>query len=92
VTAEELLKRNDETAKAILRAWALPLRSAIDSLAAALDPELVILGGGLGAEACAALAPFPAVAPWFQSPVVPARHGGDAGVIGAALAALERSP
>jgi glucokinase len=91
-TADELLQRDDAAAKAILRAWAMPLRSAIDSLAAALDPELVILGGGLGAEACAALAPFPAAAPWFQCSVVPAQHGGDAGVIGAALAALERIP
>ena len=87
----ELLRREDSAAKSIIAAWAGPLRAAIDGLVAALDPEVVILGGGLGAAACAALADFPARSPWYQCQVAPARLGDDAGVIGAALAALEHA-
>ena len=39
--------------------------------------------------ACVALARNPPASPWFQYAVVPAALGDDAGVIGAALAALE---
>ena len=87
----ELLRREDSAAKSIIAAWAGPLRAAIDGLVAALDPEVVILGGGLGAAACAALAGFPARSSWYQCQVAPARLGDDAGVIGAALAALEHA-
>jgi glucokinase len=75
-------------ARTILSAWATPLRSAIGSMVAAADPEVVILGGGLGAAACAALAYVPEVSDWYQCPVRPAVLGDDAGVIGAALHAL----
>jgi glucokinase len=84
-----LLERSDAAARDVIAAWAMPLRNTIDSIVAALDPELVILGGGLGNAACRALERFPAKSSWFQAPVVPAQLGGDAGVIGAALAALE---
>ena len=90
--AGELVERGDAVSRAVIEAWARPLRAAIDSLAAAFDPQCVILGGGLGRAACAALARFPAAAPWFQCPVIPATLGGSAGVIGAALAALEQAP
>ena len=75
-------------ARTILAAWATPLRSAIGSMVAVADPEVVILGGGLGASACAALAYAPEASDWYQCPVRPATLGDDAGVIGAALYAL----
>lgn len=75
-------------ARAILEAWATPLRSAIGSMVAVADPEVVLLGGGLGAAACAALAYAPESSSWYQCPVRPALLGDDAGVIGAALYAL----
>jgi glucokinase len=84
---EDLLARGDPAARAVLRAWAGPLRAAIESLVAAFDPDCVVLGGGAGAAAVAALAAVPARASWFDAPVVAARLGDDAGVVGAALAA-----
>lgn len=80
----------DDLAARIVTAWAAPLRDAIDSLVATIDPELVLLGGGLGQAACLALAAIPARSPWYQCPVEPAALGDDAGVVGAALAALAR--
>lgn len=77
----------DVAARDLLVRWAGPLRAAIDSLVAALDPERVVLGGGLGAAACRALAP--AASPWYQAPVVPAELGDRAGVIGAAWVARQ---
>ena len=77
-------------ARTILSAWATPLRSAIGSMVAVADPEVVLLGGGLGAEACAALSYVPEASAWYQCPVRPATLGDDAGVIGAALYALGR--
>jgi glucokinase len=75
-------------ARTILEAWATPLRSAIGSMVAITDPEVVLLGGGLGAAACAALAYAPETSAWYQCPVRPAVLGDDAGVIGAGLYAL----
>ncbi|OJF89798.1 ROK family protein [Pararhizobium antarcticum] len=75
----------DAAARSVLQAWAAPLRLAVDSLAATIDPELIVLGGGLGAAAARALAGLPAPAPWFQPKVVAADLGDDAGVIGAGL-------
>ncbi|EYD77221.1 hypothetical protein Rumeso_01168 [Rubellimicrobium mesophilum DSM 19309] len=88
--AGDLLARAEEpAARAVLRAWAGPLRRAVDSLAAALDPEVVLLGGGLGAEAVAALGALPSSgSPWFGVPVRATALGDEAGVIGAAVAAL----
>jgi glucokinase len=77
-------------ARTILAAWATPLRAAIGSMVAVADPEVVILGGGLGAAACAALAYVPEASDWYQCPIRPATLGDDAGVIGAALHALSQ--
>ena len=85
-TAEALLERraDDSLAAEVLRRWAGAWRSAIDTVVAVLDPDLVVLGGGLGSAAVASLeACFPTTSPWFDCPVVPARLGDDAGVIGA---------
>ena len=88
----DVLNADSAAARAVVAAWATPLRAGIDSLVAAFAPEIVILGGGLGAAAVNALARTPAVSPWFQCGVLAATLGDEAGVIGAALAALERAP
>lgn len=88
--AEGLLdaaRADDGVARDVIRRWALPLRAAIDSLVAALDPERVVLGGGLGGAAARALAFAPALSGWYQAPVVAAELGDSAGVIGAAWVA-----
>ncbi|KQT51955.1 transcriptional regulator [Aureimonas sp. Leaf454] len=94
-TAAELLARQEAgepVATSVLSAWAMPLRIAIDSLVASLDPEIVVLGGGLGHAAAAALASQPTDPSWYEAPVSPARLGDDAGVIGAARAARAAMP
>jgi glucokinase len=85
---DSLLDAGDPVAAQVALAWIAPLRAAIDSIVAAFDPELVLLGGGLGDAACRALPRAPAASPWYLAPVLPARLGDDAGVVGAALAAL----
>lgn len=79
----------DATARAVLEAWVGPLRRATDSLIATVDPELVLLGGGLGREAAEALRLIPATSAWYTCKVVGAELGDDAGVIGGAMAALK---
>ncbi len=88
-SALTLLQRDDADARGIVNAWAGPLRTGIDSLVAVLDPECVILGGGLGQPAWEALCRFPAHASWYQCDVRAAMLGDRAGVIGSGLAALE---
>ncbi|UCI20935.1 ROK family protein [Mesorhizobium sp. B2-1-8] len=91
VSVDQLFARDaagDIKARGILEAWARPLRAAIDTTVAMFDPDLVLLGGGLGLAAHRALDHAPALAPWYQCPVAPAQLGDDAGVIGAALQAL----
>jgi glucokinase len=90
--AEDLLRRDDAHARAVIDAWARPLRAAIDSLIATCNPDCVVIGGGAGPAAAAALATVPARASWFAAPVVTALLGDDAGVIGAAMAALSARP
>lgn len=86
---EDLLSRQDAPARAVIEAWAKPLRAAIDTLIAVLNPDCVLIGGGAGHAATAALAAMPSSASWFDAPVIAAGLGDDAGVIGAALAALK---
>ena len=71
----------------VLRRWAAPLRAAIDSMVAAVAPDIVLLGGGLGDAAREALEYAPAISPWYQCRVEAALLGDDAGVIGAGLTA-----
>lgn len=90
-TVEGLLERqaDDAAAAEVLHRWGGAWRSLIDTVVAVLDPELVVIGGGLGVAAVATLeATHPNTSPWFECPVVPARWGDDAGVIGAGLRAL----
>ena len=92
-TIETLLQQraSDPAATEVLERWGRAWRDAIDTVVAVLDPELVVIGGGLGAAAVATLeVTHPTTSPWFECPVVPARLGDDAGVIGAGLRALAR--
>jgi glucokinase len=89
--ASELVARagqGDGVSLQILSRWATPLRCAIESITAALDPDLVVLGGGLGIDALAALDYAPSESEWFRSPIRAAALGDDAGMIGAGLYAL----
>jgi len=90
--AEDLLARTDAPARAVIAAWATPLRAAIDSLVATCNPDCVLIGGGAGAAALAALASVPGRGTWYSAPVLAATLGDDAGVIGAASAALAARP
>jgi glucokinase len=90
-TVEDLLagaSKDNNAAISVLERWVLPLRAAIDSAVAAFDPELVLLGGGLGVSAHLALQRFPAKSAWYQCRIEPAELGDRAGVIGAGLSAL----
>lgn len=82
----ELAAGGDDAARGVLRQWAAPLRAALDNIAATMDPEVILLGGGLGCDAARALADLPPVAPWFRPAILPAKLADDAGVIGAGLA------
>jgi glucokinase len=84
----EMAASGNPAAEAVLQAWASPLRAALDNIAATMDPEVIVLGGGLGADAARAVACLPAVAPWFRPIIMPAKLGDDAGAIGAGLSAL----
>jgi len=77
----------------LLDAAAEALGGVLAVLANALDPALIVLGGGLGGEpafqervqrACRARLAYPRTP---ALPVVPSRLGPDGGVVGAALVA-----
>lgn len=89
---EDLLTRTDPPARGVVTAWSGPLRRAVDSLISILNPDLVVLGGGLGPAAAAALETVPEAQSWYHAPVLAATLGDDAGVIGAARAALAALP
>jgi glucokinase len=92
-TAQALLesRATDARAAEVLERWGAAWRHAVDTVVAVLDPELVVIGGGLGDAAVSTLeATHPRTSPWFACPVVPAVLGDDAGVIGAGLRALAR--
>jgi len=90
--AEDVLA--DPALAPLVDAAATALGGALAVLANALDPSLVVLGGGLGAQrgfserverACQALLAYPRIPPL---PVVSSTLGPDGGVVGAALVAL----
>lgn len=90
---QDLLARGDDpVAQAVIRAWAGPLRRAIDTLVSTCNPDMVVIGGGAGDAAVAALATIPTRKSWFSAPVVAAMLGDDAGVVGAAIAAFRAGP
>jgi glucokinase len=79
----------DEPAIGVMRAWGGPLRAAINTLSATFDPDVVILGGGMGQAAIRSLDFLPELQTWYQVEVRLAELGDDAGVIGCGLAALD---
>ena len=90
--AEDVL--SDPAHAALVDVAAEALGSVLAMLANALDPHVIVLGGGLGAEpgfqlrverACRAGLAYPRTPPL---PVVPSRLGPEGGVVGAALVAL----
>lgn len=87
--AQDLMARTDAVARGVIHAWAAPLRAAIDTLIATCNPDLVVIGGGAGDAAVAALGTVAVAPSWFDAPIVAAALGDDAGVIGAAVAALD---
>ncbi|MQB36623.1 ROK family protein [Agrobacterium tumefaciens] len=89
---EHLLQQaeaGDQPAIGVMRAWGNPLRAAINTLSAAFDPDVVLLGGGMGQAAIRSLDFLPELQTWYQVDVRLAELGDDAGVIGCGLAALE---
>ncbi|MGB5560217.1 MAG: ROK family protein [Paracoccaceae bacterium] len=86
---EDLLRGTNPAGDAVIDAWARPLRAAIDSLVAMCNPDCIVIGGGAGSAAVAALATVPVGTSWFDAPLLAAELGDDAGVIGAAAAALQ---
>lgn len=90
--AEDLLGRVDPMARAVIHAWAAPLAAAIATLVSTCNPDCIVIGGGAGPAAMACLATLPQQKSWFSAPVLPATLGDDAGVIGAATAALAHAP
>jgi glucokinase len=85
-------KAGDTSAIGVMRAWGGPLRAAINTLSAAFDPDVVILGGGMGQAAMQALSFLPALTCWYDIDVRLAQLGDDAGVIGSGLAAFDLVP
>ncbi len=93
----EAAQRGDDVAVAILAAVARRLGEGVASLVNVLDPEIVVIGGGVGEagdvlfgplrEAFLASVEGADVRP--EVPIVPAQLGNDAGAIGAALLALD---
>lgn len=90
-TASDILAASDggsAAARQLVTDWAGPMRRALQTLVAVVDPAQIFLGGGLGREMARALAHVPGGGDWFDRPVAAARLGDDAGVIGAGLAGL----
>jgi glucokinase len=100
VRAEDVLSaaaEGDPVAIGVVDTAASSLGATIALLVNVLDPEAVIVGGGLGAAPglyWERLAPAIRAHIWSDVhrglPLLQARHGGDAGFIGAALRALEQ--
>jgi len=89
-SVERLLATHDDdaTAAAVLARWVTAWRQAIDTAIAAFDPDVVVLGGGLGVATATALRSIGPTSDWFDCPVVAAVLGDDAGVVGAGLRAF----
>ncbi len=85
----------DPGAIAAVEVVATALGRGLAALVAALDPDVIVVGGGVAAAGEALLGPARRAmmdstsgrAVRRETPIVPARFGGDAGLVGAALAA-----
>ena len=77
-----------------IAAWADAVAEGLASLIHIFDPAAVVIGGGF-IEDARILALIRShmqqrIAPGFHAPLLPARHGNKAGLIGAALLAQQR--
>jgi glucokinase len=96
----EAARGGDEVAVAILAGVARRLGEGVAGLVNVLDPDIVLIGGGVGEAGDLLLGPLREayratvegadVRP--EVPIAPAQLGNDAGAIGAALLALEAAP
>ncbi len=97
VTAEEVASRTAEDDPAATRVWAETVAALADGLVmytSLLDPELIVVGGGLGESGEVLLAPLRAAVAerlTFQIPskIVAAELGDEAGSLGAGLLAWD---
>jgi glucokinase len=92
----ELAHQGDEAARAALRRVGSELGAGLVSIVNALDPEVVVIGGGAVAAGELLLEPARAVLAEQALPplrervrVVPAAFGDESGMLGAALLALD---
>ena len=86
--ADTLIERatgGDKAASDVVKLWAAPFQRALETLASAFDPQLIVIGGGLGQDMAAALTRIDSKSSWFNLPVETPKLGDDAGVIGAGL-------
>jgi glucokinase len=87
----------DEVAREVVAAAGRHLGVAMVSLANTFDPDVIVIGGGVSAVGDLMLDPAReelrtrALPPMNKTPVVLAKLGGDAGMIGAAQMALEET-
>lgn len=88
-TLLDAARNGDRAARDLLQTWSAPCRRALHSIAAAVDPDTLLLGGGLGWLMAAALELTDTPEAWFRSHARPATLGDDAGMIGAALRAMD---
>jgi glucokinase len=92
----ELAHGGDEAARHVLEEIGLRLGAALTGIVNALNPEMVVIGGGAVAAGDLLLAPARSVVAERALPpaaevvrIVPARFGDEAAMLGAALLALE---
>jgi len=86
--ASSLIERasgGDSLASDVVNSWAAPFQRALETLTAAFDPQLIVIGGGLGQDMANALTGLTNESSWFGQPIAPAKLGDNAGVIGAGL-------
>ncbi|MDR0719071.1 MAG: ROK family protein [Treponema sp.] len=92
-TAFDAAKKGDAAAKEVVDAYIVYAALSIANLVTLFRPELIIIGGGLSAEGDYLIKPLYETAKsriyagelLGMPPIVPARLGNDAGIIGAAL-------
>ncbi|MEP1536681.1 MAG: ROK family protein [Paracoccaceae bacterium] len=82
----EAAANGDDKANDVMEAWAAPMERALQTLIAVVDPTRIIFGGGLGIDMARIITARNKRSAWFNRPIVPARWGDNAGVIGAGLA------